>query len=168
MADHLHHPIEDLPAACPEDDRLENYLSALFELKYNISHIEKRYPFLGTELSAMCEDAISRLSPSAAQDLVPDELVLGHLPLQLADSAAEPPIADLPNAVFAGATLPPVLEPAQPEDRTASPVAYTLDAAGGILVSALDKMGDGIILAFEKLLWLGQRATGQPSAPRDH
>lgn len=163
MAEYLSQPTEDIPAACAGTDRLENYLSALFELKYNISRIEKKYPFLGNELSSLCEEAISRVSVIPSADLLPDELIHGSLPMPVPDRSITIPEKDQPNAVFAGERLPAAAAalPQSAKAVASGPVAYSLDAAGGMLITALDKMGDGIIAAFEKVLWLGQKVRKQ-------
>lgn len=146
-----------------ETDRLENYLAAVFELKYNISHIEKKYPFLGNELSSLCEETIVRISRSAAAGLKPDEPARDCLSLPAAESAVTLPEKDRLNAVSCGQTPPAaaVIQPHSAARGAAGPVTCSLDAAGGILITALDKMGDGIIVAFEKVLWLGQRLRRQ-------
>jgi hypothetical protein len=164
MAEYLDQLTQDTTEACAGNNRLENFLSALFELKYNISHIEKKYPFLGTELSSLCEDTISRLSRPCTSEMPPVVMEASlPLPVEAADipfpmaSAAEMPVSTLQAG-------PPVIERPMTAARTNNPVAYSLDAAGGILVSGLDKMGDGIILAFEKLLSLGPKGRKQPPA----
>ncbi len=152
-----------MPAGCVDSDRLGNYLAALFELKYNISHIEKKYPFLGHELSTLCEEAISRISSAPTADLLPDDLIHGSLPVPVPESSIIIQEKDVPTAIFAG-ERPHTAAAAPPQSATtgpAGPVACSLDAAGGILITALDKMGDGIIAAFEKALWLGQKLRKQ-------
>jgi len=150
-------------AACAETDRLENFLSALFELKYSISHIEKKHPFLGTELSSLCEETISRLSwpPCAETEVVAMEPARLPLPVGPVNMPPpEPTPAQMPSVT--GQAGIPVIESPQPVINNNNRVVYSLDAAGGILITVLDKMGDGIIMAFEKLLSLGPKGRKPP------
>lgn len=163
MAHDLDQLMQDSPDACAGNDRLENFRSALFELKYNISHIEKKYPFLGTELSSMCEDTISRLSWPSSLEISPTAMEPASLPLLSENDAVAPPdTAPGEMPVSIEQSLPPVIESTPVLTGNGNRVAYSLDAAGGILVKGLDKMGDGIIIAFEKLLSLGPRGRKQP------
>ncbi len=163
MAEDLEQLMQDTAEACAEDDRLENFLSALYELKYNISHVEKKYPFLGNELSSLCEETISRMSRPSCIEIPPGVMEPASLPLTV-----EAGVIPFPGAAAAGAQFstaqagPPVIESPSTVIRANNPVAYSLDAAGGILVTGLDKMGDGIILVFEKLLSLGPKGRKQP------
>lgn len=143
--------MQDLPVASPENDRLETFRAAVFELNYNISHIEKKYPFLGTELSSICQATISRLaSPSATEITQPVvEMPCTH--------RIEEPVS-IDHAGLHGNDIP--VAAANAGNR----VAYSIDAAGGFLVTGLDKMGDGIIMVFAKLLSLGARDRKQPPA----
>jgi len=155
--------MQDTPEACAENDRLENFRSAVFELQYNISHIEQKYPFLGTELSSLCEETISRLSWPTGTDTPPVAMGPANLPLPAA-------VADVQQSTTPEITPPveqpgtTVIEATDGLNKNANRVAYSLDAAGGILVKGLDIMGDGIIIAFEKLLSLGAKGRKGPSA----
>jgi hypothetical protein len=154
--------IQDAPEACAENDRLENFRSAVFELKYTISHIEKKYPFLGNELSSLCEETISRLSWPADAGISPEAMGPASLPppAAAADITAHAASAEVPLTAEAPAL--PVIEVKPVLNNNGNRVAYSLDAAGGILVKGLDKMGDGIIIVFEKLLSLGTRGRKEP------
>jgi hypothetical protein len=161
MAEDLDQLIQDAPGSCIADDRRENFRSAVFELKYNICHIEKKYPFLGTELSSMCEDTISRLSWPSPADILPVNNQPSSLPVLIENSAQPDSVpAGIPAPVEQ--SLPSAVEVSPHVTGSGNPVAYGLDAAGGVLVKGLDKMGDGIIIAFEKLLSLGPKSRKQP------
>jgi hypothetical protein len=163
MAEDLDQLMQDIPEACAEDDRLENFRSALFELKYNISHIEKKYPFLGTELSSLCEETITRLPWPSSTEMSSVEMETASLPLPVAAGDIAVPDAPAVEVTFSvGPSGPPVIEVTPGPNNNGNRVAYSIDAAGGILVKGLDKMGDGIIMAFEKLLSLGPKSRKEP------
>jgi len=162
MADQPDRLIHDMPEASFIGDRLENFLSALFELKYSISHIEKRYPFLGNELSTICEETLARLSSPAPLGPPSVDIEPAHLPLP----------AKISNNISAGQSsreeilsdqhLEPEIEMPHATAGSKNPLVNSVDAAGGLLITCLDKAGDWIILAFEKLLAPGQKERKQP------
>lgn len=145
-------------------DRLDNFVSALFELKYNIASVEKKHSFLGSELSAMCEQAISQLTLPAEGSELP--VVMETATLSMPKMPAEPVLTlDNPpdTSMPTGQPDPLSSHTPSPAGNRKHPVAGSLDTAGDFIITGLDKMGDGIILIFEKLLALGSRNRKHPS-----
>ncbi|GEM_PF-446500 len=169
-------------------DRLSSMLSALNQLKSNISRIESKHPALGDELSSLCGQVIEHLNRPDEDE---PESVASNDPEETAQPQGAPPLnavapvyhqeTDLlpPPAGRAqgsassegrqgGISVDPVTPAAgpNPDGHHSNPIAVAFDAAGGHLASGLDKMGDGIIFAFEKLLRLEtdkKRGAGQDS-----
>lgn len=151
-----------MPEASLTEDRLENFLSALFELKYSISNIEKRHPFLGNELSTICEETLARLSPPAALETPSMDIEPVHLPLpdKISDNISAGQSSG--KEILSDQHLEPEIEMLHATVGSKNPLVNSVDAAGGLLITCLDKAGDWIILAFEKLLAPGQKERKQP------
>jgi hypothetical protein len=133
------------------EDRLESLICALIELKSNISIVEQQHPALSNDLSSLCDIAIAHLnrpdggrppqSPAAGGETsqcTPTEPV----------SAPPPGPKDVKNTV-------PVYE-STPNQHTNS-FNSIFDRVGDHLITGLDKMGDGVIYVFEKLLSPGSQ-----------
>lgn len=154
------------PAA---QDRLENFLSALFELKYNISNIEKKYPFLGSELSSLCDQALSQLSDIAAgkdqstpgQSDEVQEIIAENTNPKSQEISPECPF---PSQIFSSVEE---TTRAHRVCRRTNPFVYWLDLTGGYLVTALDRMGDFIISIMEKILSV-EPETGEKRPKREN
>lgn len=140
----------------PGQDRLESLICALIELKSNIKLVEEQHPALGNDLSSLCDLAISHLSQPG--DTPPEQPAL-------------PRSQQEPAGVTADQCLDLINRPAQinykamPEQGTSRKKDFIIsvfDKAGDCMVSGLDRMGDGIIFAFEKLLSLAPQ-----KKPRD-
>ncbi|MBN1691574.1 MAG: hypothetical protein JW901_11180 [Dehalococcoidia bacterium] len=139
------------PAGTPGQDRLESLIHALIELKSNIAVVEQRHPTFSNDLSSLCdivieylrrpEDACPPQSPEPCISFQPE-------PCRTFDYVPE---AIVPDEALACAALIKA-----PQEKP-NPIAAVFDRAGDGMIKGLDKMGDGIIFIFEKLLSLGPR-----------
>ncbi|MBN1376178.1 MAG: hypothetical protein JXA01_08495 [Dehalococcoidia bacterium] len=140
------------PAGNTGQDRLESLISALIELRSNIAGVEQSHPSFSNDLSSLCDTVIEHLCrPEEAaplQDLQP----CGSLQPGLCNS---PYLETLPEKV----TTNPPDHAALPAASQSKPnfLAAIFDRAGDGMIKGLDKMGDGVIFVFEKLLSLGPR-----------
>jgi hypothetical protein len=168
MAENLEERILPDDIGPATQDRLENFLSALFELKYNISNIEKKYPFLGSELSALCDQTLSQLSSITAAE---DPSIRGRL-----DEAAAVTTENInPKSMESDMKhpLPPSISPVEETaeahhmHRRVNPFIHWLDLAGGCIVTGLDRMGDFIISIMEKIFCV-ERGTEKERPTREH
>ncbi|MHB8085573.1 MAG: hypothetical protein ACYDHZ_07095 [Dehalococcoidia bacterium] len=162
--------VED-SAVCPPDqeDPIEALLSALNDLKSNISRVEENHPRLRKDMSELCDLVISHVSRPLQEQIA---TVLESPALAACEETAEPeePPADDPlisryleylHRSHSPGYEPPDNPPPSPstpiQPSTVNPFSKAVDSSGNHLVRALDKMGDGIIYAMEKLLSLGYR-----------
>jgi hypothetical protein len=134
-----------------DQERIDFFLAALQEFRTRLSAIETQHPFLRHDFSSACDDAISRLSSAES------------LPENISPpSCEEPPggfkFDDAALCDYVAHEIARELPLAQTRNN---PVVNTLDRAGGYLVLGLDKMGDGIIMAFESILKLGNPGGGR-------
>lgn len=140
-----------------DEDRIDFFFSALQELRTKLSVIEAEHPFLHNDFSSVCDDAISRLNTAESSQ---ENISAYHREEQKAVTlldAMEPrgyPANDI------------AIEPMLTHPRI-NPVVSAIDRAGGYLVFCLDKMGDGIIIAFESLLKLGNGRNGKEDIKSD-
>jgi len=139
----------------PGQDRLESLLCALIELKSNITIVEQQHPSLNNDLSSLCDLVIDHLNRP-----------LDTIPQESAPECNNPP--DQPEIASSQAAEheenPPELSSCPPSSElngipllNRNPLATIFDRAGDYLVTGLDKMGDGVIFVFEKLLSPGTR-----------
>jgi hypothetical protein len=132
MQDASSHAGDNLPEfPSPAEARLEHLICALVDLRANISRVEEIHPTLRTDLSSVCELAISHLKRPNDSPVEPQAL----------PACDEPPAA--------------VMRP--PTSLRRGSLASAFDRAGDGLVSGLDRMGDGVIFVFDRLLSLGSR-----------
>jgi hypothetical protein len=145
----------------PAQDRLESLICALIELKSNISAVEQRHPAFSNDLSSICDLVLDHLNRPGDTLTAVDPQSCSN-PQDQTDSPASSEI-DQNN------------RPAVVLDHTASnetPIkkssllALICDRAGDYMENGLDKMGDGVIFAFGKLLSLGpQKKSGANEDP---
>jgi hypothetical protein len=145
----------------PAQDRLESLICALIELKSNISAVEQQHPALSNDLSSICD------------------LVLDHLnrPLDTVTIAVSQPLSILQDQPDNKVSfkIDQNNSPAALSDYTAfkkTPVENTnllaliCNKLGDYMENGLDKMGDGVIFAIDKLLSLGhQKKSGANEDP---
>jgi hypothetical protein len=134
---------------------LESLICALIELKSNISIVEQQHPALSNDLSSLCDIVLAHLNRSDAGPL-PQLPIMGaetlHCPPATPFVPSLPAPEDVENHVSAHES-----SPQQHTNRLNS----IFDRLGDYLITGLDKMGDGVIFTFEKLLSLGsQKKTG--------
>jgi len=131
----------------------EILLFALQELRYEISCIEQKHQFLGTDFTSLCDDAISRLQT--------------HSPLYCADpSGHHEKSENMSLREMEQRINSPNIQPGKPV-ILASTINHrnlltsAFDSAGHYLEFGLDKMGDGIIFVFEHMLKIGGGGNGR-------
>lgn len=149
------------PLSSPSgQDRLESLICALMELKSNISLVEQQHPALSNDLSSLCDLAINHLN---RPEDVPAMTVQPSTDLQPQPLAAAAPGMGQESKTGC------ILNGTGPDERPAKRKNFLLsilDWAGDGMVNGLDKMGDGVIFVFEKLLSLGpQKKTGASEDP---
>lgn len=137
------------------EDRLESLICALIELKSNISIVEQQHPALSNDLSSLCDIVIAHLNRSDASPLPQPLAEEGEAsqcpPAEITAARLQAP-KDLENLISAYESTP---------HQHPNPLNSIFDRMGDHLITGLDKMGDGVIYAFEKLLSLGsQKKTG--------
>jgi hypothetical protein len=144
-------------AARSGEDRLESLICALIELKSNISIVEQQHPSLSNDLSSLCDIVIAHLNRSDGSALPGEQSQAGEGEMQCppAGRTAKPLPApkDIENLLSADESIP---------NRRANPINSLFDRAGDHLINGLDKMGDGVIYVFEKLLSLGSQKKPGP------
>jgi hypothetical protein len=156
----------DLCAPDQSEDPVESLLSALQQLKANISRVEESHPHLRKDLSELCDLVITHLARPVEEQI---STVLEGPALASCDESADltetPPEVDplisryleyLHRSHTPGYE-PPDNPPMPPEPAVANPFSTAVDTTGNHLIKALDNMGDGIIFVFERLLSLGDR-----------
>jgi hypothetical protein len=134
----------------PGQDRLESLLCALIELKSNITIVEQQHPSLNNDLSSLCDLVIDHLN--RPMDTTPKESTL--------ESNNPPDQPEIASSQTAEHEENPPGSPGCPPSHelngipmlTRNPLTSIFDRAGDYLVTGLDKMGDGVIFVFEKLL----------------
>lgn len=158
-------------AVCPPDqeDPIEALLSALHQLRSNISRVEENHPRLRKDMSELCDLVITHLSRPLEEQIA---TVLESPALTTCEEAAEPeePPAEDPlisryleylHRSHSPGYEPPDEPPPSPSTGlptlAGNPFSTAVDSSGNYLIRALDRMGDGIIFAMEKLLSLGNR-----------
>ena len=132
----------------------EILLFALQELRYEISCIEQKHQFLGTDFTSLCDDAISRLQT--------------HPPLYSVDPSRHHEECEEIRSLreMEQRSNPPNIQPGEPV-ILASTINHrnlltsAFDSAGHYLEFGLDKMGDGIIFVFEHMLKIGGGGNGR-------
>ncbi len=139
----------------PGQDRLESLLCALIELKSNISMVEQQHPSLNNDLSSLCDlviDHLNRPLETTVSESTPESSNLPDEPKISTSQAVEqmenPPVSS---------GCPPSSELNEMPVIKRHPFSSIFDRAGDYLVTGLDKMGDGVIFVFEKLLSPGTR-----------
>ncbi|OGO18459.1 MAG: hypothetical protein A2Z02_02305 [Chloroflexi bacterium RBG_16_48_7] len=138
----------------PAQDRLESLLCALIELKSNISVVEQQHPSLSNDLSSLCDLVIDHLNRP------PDTTALESTPES--NSPQEQPEISSQEAVHrenppVSSGCPPSSELSGIPVKNRRGISSIFDRAGDYLETGLDKMGDGVIFVFEKLLSPGAR-----------
>jgi hypothetical protein len=139
----------------PGRDRLESLLCALIELKSNISVVEQEHPSLSNDLSSLCDLVIDHLNRP------PDTTPLESTP----ESNNPPEQHEISSSLAAGHEENPPVSSGCPPSSKLNVIPITnkhalssiFDRAGDYLETGLDKMGDGVIFVFEKLLSPGAR-----------
>ena len=116
----------------PASQKLEGLLSALNQLKSDISGVEARHPGFGSELSSLCDKVIADLDN-----------------LNSLNSVRQQANRDNLNVTSDKETAMPELTPTT--KHNANPVLSVIDKAGAHLITGLDKTGDGIIFILGKL-----------------
>ena len=139
----------------PTQDRLESLLCALIELKSNISVVEQQHPSLSKDLSSLCDlviDHLNRPTDTTPLEITPES---NNPPAQTEISSSK--TAEHEENLLESSGYPPSSElngmPITNKHRLSS----IFDRAGDYLETGLDKMGDGVIFVFEKLLSPGAR-----------
>jgi hypothetical protein len=144
----------------PAQDRLESLICALIELKSNISTVEQQHPALSNDLSSICDLVLDHLNRPIDTPIAKDSLQIE--PQQQPDSPASIEVNQdtSPAAVLDQAALKEI--PAQDNNLLTS----ICNRLGDYMENGLDKMGDGVIFAFDKLLSLGhQKKSGTDEGP---
>jgi hypothetical protein len=139
----------------PGQDRLESLLCALIELKANISLVEQQHPALSNDLSSLCGLAIEHLNRPLDRSELESMPESGSPPHQI-----EIPLSQTPeqkNDLPGSSGCPQSSELNSTPLRNSNPLSSMFDRAGDYLVAGLDKMGDGVIFVFERLLSAGAR-----------
>jgi hypothetical protein len=150
---------------CPPDqveDPVEALLSAVQQLKANISRVEENHPRLRQDMSELCDLVITHLTRPVEEQIA--DVMEGPTLTTCEETAKlEEPVTDDPlisrYLEFLHRSHSPGYEPpdSPPTPPTVNPFSKAVDITGNHLVRGLDKMGDGIIIVFEKLLSLGNR-----------
>ena len=135
----------------PAQDRLESLICALIELKSNISAVEQQHPALSNDLSSICDLVLDHLNRPA------DTLTIaGSQPLSLPQ---EQPASPASIILDQNDNPAPVLDLDTLNRKTpvgdSNLLALICNRLGDYMENGLDKMGDGVIFAFDKLLSLG-------------
>jgi hypothetical protein len=150
-------PDQSLPA----QDRLESLICALIELKSNIAAVEQQHPALSNDLSSIC-------------DLVLDHLNRPVDAIPAADSAYINPQQQQPDSPASSKTdqndsFAAILDHTTLKKipgKESNLLALICNKVGDYMENGLDKMGDGVIFAFDKLLSLGpQKKSGTDEDP---
>lgn len=115
----------------------ERFIASLVKLKSDIEHAESQLPSLGNELSSLCETAIEHL-------LMPDEGGMSMSPAPASLRATE-------SEATQGMPSEPETERLKSTDQRVG----VFNNEGGFVGKGLDRMGDGIIYVFEKLISIG-------------
>ena len=131
----------------PASQKLEHLLSALNQLKSDISGVEARHPAFGSELSSLCDTIIADLNSLNTQNSVGQQDDPGYL-----------------NVSLDNETPAPELIPTAKHDT--NPLLWAIDKAGSHLITGLDKTGDGIIFLLEKL-FTNHVAKTKPGTPAE-
>ncbi|MGA2367146.1 MAG: hypothetical protein ABSF74_01025 [Dehalococcoidia bacterium] len=155
-------------ALCPPDqveDPVEALLSALHQLKANISRVEENHPRLRKDLSELCDLVITHVNRPVEEQIA--EVLEGPTLSTCEETAKlEEPVTDDPlishyleylHRSHSPGYEPPDNPPCPPQPAAVNPFSKTVDTTGNNLIRGLDRMGDGIIFVFEKLLWPGNR-----------
>lgn len=149
------------PRPQPGQDSLESLIISLIELKSNIMRVEEQHPAMGCDLSSLCDIVIEHLN--RPDDALPP--VETPLHVQIAEASVpgrggnDNPWHKSKPAVQ---TAPEAHEPGNPKKNKANPVAAAFDRTGDYLVRGLDRMGDGVIYVFEKLISIGSPGKKEP------
>jgi hypothetical protein len=150
-------------AVCPPDqveDPIEALLSALHQLKANISRVEENHPRLRKDMSELCDLVITHLTRPVEDQIA---AVLEGPTLTTCEETAEveEPVTVDPLISRYVEYLHHSHSPGyEPPDNPPPPASFNsfskaVDTTGNHLVKGLDKMGDGIIFVLEKLLSIG-------------
>ena len=153
-------------ALCPPDkveDPIESLLSALHQLKANISSVEEDHPRLRKDMSELCDLVITHLTRPVEEQIAD---VLEGPTLSTCEETAEleEPVTDDPlishyleylHRSHSPGYEPPDTPPPPPQSTAVNPFSKAVDTTGNHLVWGLDRMGDGIVFVIEKLLSLG-------------
>jgi len=141
--------------ARPGQDRLESLVCSLIELKSNILLIEQQHEALGNDLSALCDLVLEHLTrvddspPLRESRAIPPPQQIEHQAEPSPAAAIAPALPDIP--------VNPTIEKSESPVARAKLANAIFDAIGDGLITGLDKAGDGVIFAFEKILSLGNR-----------
>lgn len=139
----------------PGQDRLESLLCALIELKSNISIVEQQHPSLNNDLSSLCDLVIDHLN--RPMDTAPQESTLESTNPPDQPEISSSHTAEHEENPLGSSGCPPSSELNGIPLLKRNPLSSIFDRAGDYLVTGLDKMGDGVIFVFEKLLSPGAR-----------
>ena len=133
-------------------DSLESLIISLIELKSNIMRVEDEHPALGNDLSSLCDIVIDHLNrPDDDQD-----------PSELSPQCREDPGSTVSEPQCNTPAYDAAVEKESPPQKKNGALVVAFDWAGDHLVHGLDKMGDGVIYVFEKLISLGSQGKKEP------
>ena len=139
----------------PGQDRLESLLCALIELKSNISVVEQQHPSLSNDLSSLCDLVIEHLNRPTDTTPLESTPESNNQPEQTEISSSK--TAEHKGNPPESSGYPPSSELNGMPKINRHPLSSIFDRAGDYLETGLDKMGDGVIFVFEKLLSPGAR-----------
>ena len=151
------------------EDRLEQLILALNELKTGIRNVEERHPSLRDDLSSLCDLAIRHLTRTGPDEPLPIEPEPPNVPIAAQPEDQPTVVAETLSSVFEAnhldAGVDATTAPTQATRTRPGLAASPFDHAADGLAGGFDKMGDGIIFVIEKILSIGSRKKPPQNKP---